>query len=47
VPNTTAYRCTPDRKIIAEFEEPDKEVVRKVLQKTELPITVVMEATKV
>lgn len=47
VPNTTAYRCTPDRKIIAEFEEPDKEVVRKVLQKTELPITVAMEATKV
>jgi hypothetical protein len=42
-----AYCCTPDRKIIAEFEGPDKEAVTKALQKIELPFTAVMEATKV
>jgi hypothetical protein len=43
----TAYCCTPDRKIIAEFEGPDKETVSSALSKINLPFTVVMEATKV
>ena len=43
----TAYCCTPERKIIAEFQGPDKETVKKALQKIELPFTAVMEATKV
>ena len=42
-----AYCCTPERKIIAEFQGPDKETVKKALQKIELPYTAVMEATKV
>jgi hypothetical protein len=40
-----AYCCTPDMKIITEFEGPDKEAVTKALQKIELPFTAVMEAT--
>jgi len=43
----SAYCCTPERKIIAEFQGPDKETVKKALQKIELPFTAVMEATKV
>jgi hypothetical protein len=43
----TAYCCTPDRKVIAEFEGPDKESVSSALSKVNLPFTVVMEATKV
>ena len=43
----SAYCCTPERKIIAEFQGPDKETVKKALQKIELPYTAVMEATKV
>ena len=43
----TAYCCTPDRKVIAEFEGPDKETVSSALTKINLPFTVVMEATKV
>ena len=42
-----AYCCTPERKIIAEFQAPDKEPVTKALQKIELPFTAVMEARKV
>jgi len=43
----TAYCCTPDRKVIAEFEGPDKETVSSALNKIKMPFTVVMEATKV
>jgi hypothetical protein len=43
----TAYCCTPERKVIAEFEGPDKETVSSALTKINLPFTVVMEATKV
>ena len=43
----TAYCCTPEGKIIAEFEGPDKEAVKKALEKIEMPITAIMEATKV
>ena len=43
----TAYCCTPDRKIIAEFEGPDKETVSSALSKINMPFTVIMEATKV
>ena len=43
----TAYCCTPEKKIIAEFQGPDKEAVTKALQKIDLPYTAVMEATKV
>jgi len=43
----TAYCCTPDRKIIAEFEGPDKETVSSALSKINMPFTLVMEATKV
>ena len=43
----TAYCCTPDRKVIAEFEGPDKETVSSALNKISMPFTVIMEATKV
>lgn len=43
----TAYCCTPERKVIAEFAGPDKETVSSALTKINLPFTVVMEATKV
>ena len=43
----SAYCCTPERKIIAEFQGPDKETVKKALQNIGLPYTAVMEATKV
>jgi hypothetical protein len=43
----TAYCCTPDSKIIAEFEGPDKETLRSALNKIKMPFTAVMEATKV
>jgi hypothetical protein len=43
----TAYCCTPERKMIAEFEGPDKETVSSALSKIDLPFTLVMEATKV
>jgi len=43
----TAYCCTPERKVIAEFVGPDKETVSSALTKIHLPFTVVMEATKV
>ena len=43
----TAYCCTPDMKIIAEFEGADKEAVKKALNTIEMPYTAVMEATKV
>lgn len=43
----TAYCCTPDRKIIAEFEGPDKETVSNALSKINMPFSGIMEATKV
>lgn len=43
----TAYCCTPEKKIIAEFEGPDKETVSSALNKIGMPFTAVMEATKV
>jgi hypothetical protein len=43
----TAYCCTPDRKVIAEFEGPDKETVSNALSKIKMPFTAVMEATKI
>ena len=43
----TAYCCTPDRKVIAEFEGPDKDAVSSALNKITMPFTVIMEATKV
>jgi len=43
----TAYCCTPERKVIAEFEGPDRETVSGALNKINMPFTVVMEATKV
>lgn len=43
----TAYCCTPDRKIIAEFESLDKETLRGALKRLRMPFTVVMEATKI
>jgi hypothetical protein len=43
----TAYCCTPDKKVIAEFWGPDKEAVNKALSKIGMPVTAVMEATKV
>jgi len=43
----TAYCCTPDRKVIAEFEGPDKDAVKKALTKIGMPFTAVMEARKV
>jgi hypothetical protein len=41
----TAYCCTPDGKIIAEFEGPDKEAVRKALDRIGMGFTAIMEAT--
>jgi hypothetical protein len=49
VPNVkfvTAYCCTPDRKIIAEFQADDKQVVSSALTKIGMPFTQIMEATK-
>lgn len=43
----TAYCCTLDGKIIAEFESDYEEAVKKALTKIEMPFTSVMEATKV
>jgi hypothetical protein len=43
----TAYCCTPDKKVIAEFSGPDKEAIDKALSKIGMPVTAVMEATKV
>ena len=43
----TAYCCTPEGKIIAEFEGPDKETVSSALNKVGMPFTAVMEVTKV
>ena len=43
----TAYCCSLDNKVITEFEGPDKETVKKTLQKIEFPFYGVMEATKV
>jgi len=43
----TAYCCTPDRKIVAVFEGPDKETVSSAMTKIGIPFTAVMEATKV
>jgi len=43
----TAYCCTLDGKIIAEFEGPDKDAVSKALTKIRMPFTLVMEAMKV
>jgi hypothetical protein len=43
----TAYCCTPERKVIAEFEGPDKETVNSALKKLSMPFTLVMEATKI
>jgi len=43
----TAYCCAPDKKVIAEFWGPDKEAVNKALSKIGMPVTAVMEATKV
>jgi hypothetical protein len=42
----TAYCCTLDGKLIAEFEGPDKDNVKQALTKISLPFTAVMEATK-
>ncbi len=42
----TAYCCTLDGKLIAEFEAPEKEAVRTALTKIGMPFTTVMEATK-
>jgi hypothetical protein len=42
-----SYCCTPDRKIIAEFESPDKDTLTKALTKIGMPFTAVMEATAV
>jgi len=42
----TAYCCTPDRKVISEFEGPDKNTVRKALKEISIPFTAVLEATK-
>ena len=44
---TTAYCCTPEGKIIAEFEGPDKETVSSALNKIGMPFTTVTEATKI
>jgi len=43
----TAYCCTPDRKVIAEFEGPDKATVSSALSGISMPFTGIMEATKV
>lgn len=43
----TAYCCTLDGKIIAEFESDYEEAVKKALTKIKMPFTSVMEATKV
>jgi hypothetical protein len=43
----TAYCCTPDRKIIAEFESADSETLKGMLKKLHMPFTVIMEATKI
>ena len=43
----TAYCCTLDGKVIAEFESDYKEAVKKALTEIEMPFTSVMEATKV
>jgi len=43
----TAYCCTPDRKVIAELEGPDKDTVITAMNKIEMPFTMVMETTKV
>jgi hypothetical protein len=43
----TAYCCTPDRKVICEFEGPDKRSVTEALTALGMPFTVIMEATKV
>jgi len=43
----TAYCCTLDGKIIAEFESDYEEAVKKALNKIKMPFTSVMEATKV
>jgi hypothetical protein len=43
----TAYCCTPDACVIAEFEGPDKETVSGALGKINVPFTAIMETTKV
>jgi hypothetical protein len=43
----TAYCCTPDRKIIAEFEGPNKDAVSKALNKIGVPFTAMIEVVKV
>jgi hypothetical protein len=43
----TAYCCTPDRKIIAEFEAKDEKTLRKALDEIGMRIADLMEATKV
>ncbi len=43
----TAYCCTLDGRIIAEFESDCEEAVKKALTKIKMPFTSVMEATEV
>jgi hypothetical protein len=43
----TAYCCTLDGKIIAEFEGSSKDAVSKAFTSIEMPFTLIMEAIKV
>jgi len=43
---TTAYCCIPDKKIVAEFEGPDKEAVRRALSGIGMSITDISESIK-
>jgi len=43
----SAYCCTPDKKVIVEFESSDKDTLKKGLTTIGMPFTAVMEATKV
>jgi len=42
----TAYCCTPDKKMIGEFNADNKEALTSGLSKIGLPFTQIMEATK-
>jgi len=43
----TAYCCMPDKRVICEFEAPDKDAVKNALSKIGIPFTTLMEAEKI
>jgi hypothetical protein len=43
----TAYCCTPEKKVIAEFQAPDEGTLKRILEKIGIPFTAIIESTKV